>query len=370
MATHDGTPVLRARRRRRCATAGRRARASSAAATQSTPSRASCSCGAARTRPSCSSGVRAADRASSTRGCLPNGVADRRPSTTAPIWSTRRCTRSPTTCSRARVLVTLVLFVFLLDLRAALIVAALIPLSLLSAFIYLQPARHDRQPAQHGRGRLRHHRRRRRGDHREHRPPAVAARPGAGADRMRDAHRARRHARSSRPTLFSLLIIIAAYLPIFMLQRVEGRIFAPMANTVVARWSARCSSRSRWCRCSRPSPSASRSGTASRRCCAWPQRGLRADAALGAAPRRRGAGRQRCWRWPPRWSRCSRAGLRVPARAQRGLALRDLHAALEHRLDRGPHARAAHHRDPRAAIRRSTRSCRSSAGPRTAPTRR
>ena len=37
-----------------------------------------------------------------------------------------------------------------------------------------------------------------------------------------------------RPTVFSLLIIIAAYLPIFMLQRVEGRIFAPMANTVVA----------------------------------------------------------------------------------------------------------------------------------------
>ena len=36
------------------------------------------------------------------------------------------------------------------------------------------------------------------------------------------------------PTLFSLLIIIAAYLPIFSLQRVEGRIFAPMANTVVS----------------------------------------------------------------------------------------------------------------------------------------
>src|SRR5205814_5861774 len=37
-----------------------------------------------------------------------------------------------------------------------------------------------------------------------------------------------------RPTVFALLIIIAAYLPIFMLQRVEGRIFAPMANTVVS----------------------------------------------------------------------------------------------------------------------------------------
>ena len=35
------------------------------------------------------------------------------------------------------VLVTLVLFVFLLDLRAALVVATLIPLSLLTSFIYL-----------------------------------------------------------------------------------------------------------------------------------------------------------------------------------------------------------------------------------------
>src|SRR5262249_18505355 len=32
----------------------------------------------------------------------------------------------------------------------------------------------------------------------------------------------------------SLLIIIAAYIPIFALQRVEGRIFSPMANTVVS----------------------------------------------------------------------------------------------------------------------------------------
>src|SRR5258708_33946433 len=38
----------------------------------------------------------------------------------------------------------------------------------------------------------------------------------------------------ARPTLFSLLIIIAAYLPIFSLQRVEGRIFSPLAYTVVS----------------------------------------------------------------------------------------------------------------------------------------
>src|SRR5262249_56628798 len=35
-----------------------------------------------------------------------------------------------------------------------------------------------------------------------------------------------------RPTLFSMLIIIAANIPIFTLQRHEGRIFAPMAWSV------------------------------------------------------------------------------------------------------------------------------------------
>jgi cobalt-zinc-cadmium resistance protein CzcA len=37
-----------------------------------------------------------------------------------------------------------------------------------------------------------------------------------------------------RPTLFSMLIIIAAHVPIFALQRHEGRIFQPMALSVVA----------------------------------------------------------------------------------------------------------------------------------------
>src|SRR5213080_4757801 len=35
-----------------------------------------------------------------------------------------------------------------------------------------------------------------------------------------------------RPTFFSMLIIIIAHIPIFTLQRHEGRIFAPMAYTV------------------------------------------------------------------------------------------------------------------------------------------
>ena len=37
-----------------------------------------------------------------------------------------------------------------------------------------------------------------------------------------------------RPTFFSMLIIIVAHVPIFTLQRHEGRIFAPMAWTVTS----------------------------------------------------------------------------------------------------------------------------------------
>lgn len=133
-------------------------------------------------------------------------------------------------------LVTLVLFVFLLDLRAALIVATLIPLSLLSAFIYLKLrgmsanllsmgavdfgiivdggvviiesiVRRLAAPSEHGQA--------------------------MSADMLQARIRFAVHD-VVRPTVFSLLIIIAAYLPIFLLERVEGRIFAPMSNTVVA----------------------------------------------------------------------------------------------------------------------------------------
>ena len=35
-----------------------------------------------------------------------------------------------------------------------------------------------------------------------------------------------------RPVFYAIMIIITAYLPIFTLQRVEGRLFRPMAWTV------------------------------------------------------------------------------------------------------------------------------------------
>lgn len=129
-------------------------------------------------------------------------------------------------------LVVLVLFVFLLDLRAALITATLIPLSLLTAFIYLKARGMSANLLSMGAV-----------DFGVIVDGAVViveamllglssrapADEGSPAERIAKATRA-----VVRPTLFALLIIIAAYLPLFMLQRVEGRIFSPMANTVVA----------------------------------------------------------------------------------------------------------------------------------------
>ncbi len=132
------------------------------------------------------------------------------------------------------ILVMVVLFAFLLSLRASLVVTLVIPLSLAASFIYL-----------HSRGMsanllsmgavdfgiivdgavilVEHVFEHAAGDEYQHQAPS---------QRVETIFR---HARQvARPTLFSLLIIVAAYLPIFALQRVEGRIFAPMAHTVVS----------------------------------------------------------------------------------------------------------------------------------------
>jgi len=128
-------------------------------------------------------------------------------------------------------LVSIVLYLFLGNLRAAGIVAVVIPLSLLSTFIGLRI-----------RG-----------------IPANLLSLGAmdfgiivdGAvivleNVFRHLHEQREQQRAPRaivldaaaevgkPTVFSILIIIVAHLPIFTLQRHEGRIFAPMAYTVVS----------------------------------------------------------------------------------------------------------------------------------------
>jgi cobalt-zinc-cadmium resistance protein CzcA len=142
------------------------------------------------------------------------------------------------------VLVTLVLFAFLLDLRAALVVGTLIPLSLLTSFIYLHLRGLSANLLSMGAvdfgvivdggvviveailARMALFRSGASG-----RPPQLisTAEPASMEKQIREAA-----ASVVRPTVFALLIIIAAYLPIFLLQRVEGRIFAPMANTVVS----------------------------------------------------------------------------------------------------------------------------------------
>jgi cobalt-zinc-cadmium resistance protein CzcA len=132
------------------------------------------------------------------------------------------------------ILVSIILFLFLLNLRSALIVALTIPFSLLFASIWLDlshiPANllslgaldfgmvvdgavvmlenimrhlsHMRSGASHG-------------------PPKTIP------EVIREAcHEVQ------RPVFYAIAIIITAYMPIFTLQRVEGRLFRPMAWTV------------------------------------------------------------------------------------------------------------------------------------------
>jgi len=131
-------------------------------------------------------------------------------------------------------LVTVVLFIFLLSLRASLVVTIVIPLSLAASFIYLRSRGMSANLlsmgavdfgiivdgavilVEHVFGHCA-------GDAYQAKQPAA---------RIEAIYTAARQV--ARPTLFSLLIIVAAYLPIFALQRVEGRIFAPMAHTVVS----------------------------------------------------------------------------------------------------------------------------------------
>jgi len=129
-------------------------------------------------------------------------------------------------------LVTLVLLLFLGNFRAAMIVAIVIPLSLLATFIGLTwrgiPANLLSLGAMDFgiivdgavivvENIFRRLAERRPGDHASLRDVIEAGTTEVG-----------------RPAFFSMLIIIAAHIPIFTLQRHEGRIFAPMAWTVTS----------------------------------------------------------------------------------------------------------------------------------------
>jgi cobalt-zinc-cadmium resistance protein CzcA len=57
-----------------------------------------------------------------------------------------------------------------------------------------------------------------------------SARPRSVSETIRDACH-----EGQRPVFYAIAIIITAYLPIFTLQRIEGRLFRPMAWTVAFR---------------------------------------------------------------------------------------------------------------------------------------
>src|SRR6202451_3241362 len=126
------------------------------------------------------------------------------------------------------ILVSVILFLFLLNVRAALIVALTIPFSLLFASIWLDLSHIPANLLSLGaldfgmvvdgavvmvENIIRH----------------MSHRKGAQtpAQAIRDAcHEVQ------RPVFYAIAIIITAYMPIFTLQRVEGRLFRPMAWTV------------------------------------------------------------------------------------------------------------------------------------------
>ena len=132
-------------------------------------------------------------------------------------------------------LVTLILFLFLGNLRAALIVAAIIPLALMATFIGLTlvgiPANLLSLGAM---------------DFGiivdgavivvENIVRKLAELKASGiADKNTRLHAILdATVEVGRPTVFSMIIIIAAHIPIFTLQRHEGRIFSPMAWTVTS----------------------------------------------------------------------------------------------------------------------------------------
>jgi cobalt-zinc-cadmium resistance protein CzcA len=130
------------------------------------------------------------------------------------------------------ILVTIVLLLFLGNIRAALIVALTIPFSLLFASIWLNLSRIpanllslgalDFGMVVDGAVVMVENMVRRIGRNSQ---AGAAARPVAQV--IRDAAH-----EVQRPVFYAIAIIITAYMPIFTLQRVEGRLFRPMALTV------------------------------------------------------------------------------------------------------------------------------------------
>ena len=155
---------------------------------------------------------------------------------TAPCWSTKPLTRSKKNLIEGAILVIVILFLFLGNIRAAVITAMVIPLAMLFTFTGMVTYQVSANLMSLGAldfgiiidgavvivencvRRLAH-------------AQAQQGRPLTRSERFQEVFTASKEAR--RPLLFGQLIIMVVYLPIFALTGVEGKMFHPMAFTVV-----------------------------------------------------------------------------------------------------------------------------------------
>ena len=165
------------------------------------------------------------------KGMLPDGLKivayyDRSELVDAALWTVTKV------LLEGIVLVVVVLFLFLGDVRSSLIVVATLVLTPLVTFMVMNQLRHLGQPDVAGRS----------GD--RHRPDGRRL-GGGGRERLRAARRqaqagesrvagdpAMRWWRSATPVIFGVGIIILVFLPLMTLQGMEGKMFAPLAYTI------------------------------------------------------------------------------------------------------------------------------------------
>ena len=177
-------------------------------------------------------GARVKARIAEVAATLPGGI------TLKPFYDqTEVIDRTASTVRRnlleGSVLVVLVLVVFLGDLRAALIAAAVIPLSMLAGFIgmrlfgvsanLMSLGAIDFGLIVDGAVVMMENFIRRRGEAGPSDPRDKAGRLALFTSAATEV---------ARPVLFGVLIIVAVYLPIFTLEGLEGKMFRPMAITV------------------------------------------------------------------------------------------------------------------------------------------
>ena len=111
------------------------------------------------------------------------------------------------------------------------IVATAIPLALLFAFICLESAGRPGQPAVHRRDGFRDPRGRRGGDGGKHLPPARAR--GEGNRSIFGEVIVAAAAEVDRPIFYAVAVIVAGFLPIYVLSGPSGSLFKPMADTMI-----------------------------------------------------------------------------------------------------------------------------------------